>query len=90
MADPILIHYEVKGDPELVLRRAMKVARENGADISGDSRSGTVTKGGLLKLKGRYIRTGNTIEMTINEWPFIASRDDVRKEILGWLERNDV
>ena len=64
-------------DPLSLLRRAKKVAKENGATLLGDERSGRFSHD---MVKGEYRMVGEMVIVTITEkhwllpWPIVESK----------------
>lgn len=56
------------GDAGTALARARSVAQQYGGQLTGDATRGTFSGQGV---KGRYEVTGNVIQMTIDEKPFV-------------------
>lgn len=55
---------KIKGDPGKFIARAKELARENGAEVKGDDRQGTVR---VLGVTGDYLLKGKTAEITIRK-----------------------
>lgn len=68
---------ETAADPSSLLARARKAAKQNGATLVGDERSGRFSH---EALRGEYRMTGRRIFVTITEkhwlipWPVVESR----------------
>ena len=64
-------------DPLSLLRRVKRVAKENGATLLGDERSGRFSHG---MVKGEYRLVGEMVIVTITEkhwllpWPIVESK----------------
>lgn len=85
----IRIDYEAKHGIANLLRKARKFGKDNGVEVNGDDTSGTVSKGGILPVRGTYQINGESITIEITQIPVPVSWGTARSEVLKWLEKND-
>ena len=86
----ITINYKAKNGIANLMKKAREFGKENGVKVQGDDSSGTVTKGGLLPVKGTYTIKGENIILEVTQIPFLISEGTAKSEILKWLEQNDI
>ncbi|MBD3278795.1 MAG: hypothetical protein GF388_10890 [Candidatus Aegiribacteria sp.] len=86
----IKIDYKPKHGVSNLMQKAKKFGKDNGVEVKGNNKSGTVRKGGLLPVKGKYNINGDKITIEVTQIPFLVSWGKARSEILKWLKENDV